>query len=226
MAGVFGEKVDLEEWLDPAVPGPHQGPVEEDSEGWNLIDMWGVWDCALCEFPTMQDIPRVYREIWAAAVAKVIRAIDTAEEGRQLERGLKWLLILPKAVFRQGKRGGKAGKGLVSKRMNCLVKGDWGELLNLLETDCKQAKLEDKKRKAKKEVIKEGIEIEKKRKNAMILLSKGLISKAVRRINSFGIGDMTDPAVLLQMQAKYPDRGHFLPASVTRGQCVEEYYWI
>ena len=147
MAGVFGEKVDLAEWIDPAVPGPHKGPVEDDSEGWNLVDLWDVWDCALCEFPIMQDIPRMYREIWAAAMAKVLRAIATAEEGKQLERSLKWFLILPKAVFRQAKRGGKAGKGLVAKRVNFLVKGDWGELLILLDTDCKEAKLEDKKNK-------------------------------------------------------------------------------
>ena len=55
----------------------------------------------------------------------------------------------------------------------------------------------------------------------MILLSKGLISKAVRIINSFGIGDMSDPDILHQMEAKYPDRGHLLPTSVSRGQCVD-----
>ena len=55
----------------------------------------------------------------------------------------------------------------------------------------------------------------------MLLLSKGLISKAVRRINSYGIGNMEDPAVLQQMEAKYPERGHPLPTEVSRGQCVD-----
>ena len=55
----------------------------------------------------------------------------------------------------------------------------------------------------------------------MLLLSKGLISKAVRMINSFGIGNMEDPAVLQQMEAKYPERGHPLPSAVSRGQCVD-----
>ena len=221
-AGVQGDKVNLAGYLDPVVPGPHQGPIGEDSEGWNLIDLWGVWDCTLCEFPTMQDIPREYREIWAAAVAKIVRAINVAEEGIELERALKWFLIIPKAIFRQSRRGGKAGKGLVAKRVNCLVKGDWGGLLALLEADCRQAKLEDRKgRNKKKGVSREEVELEKKRKNAMLLLSKGLIGKAVRRINSFGIGNMEEPAVLEQMKAKYPDRGHPLPDAVTRGQCVD-----
>ena len=92
----------------------------------------------------------------------------------------------------------------------------------MLEADCRQSKLEDRKgRNEKKGDSKEEVELEKKRKNAMLLLSKGLIGKAVRRINSFGIGNMEEPAVLEQMKAKYPDRGHPLPDAVTRGQCVD-----
>ena len=69
----------------------------------------------MCEFPTLLDIPRCYREVWAAAVGKVMTAIQENEVGIQLERGLKWFLIHPKALFRQGKRGGKAGKGLIAQ---------------------------------------------------------------------------------------------------------------
>ena len=86
--------------IDPLVPGPHPGPVDEDAEGWNLIDQWGVWVCTLCEFPNMKDIPRIYGEVWASAVAKILRAIQRADDGIDLERGLKWLLIIPKAIFR------------------------------------------------------------------------------------------------------------------------------
>ena len=55
----------------------------------------------------------------------------------------------------------------------------------------------------------------------MLLLSKGQISKAARRINSNGIANMDDPAIKDQMRSKYPDRGHPLPTTVTRGQCVD-----
>ena len=50
------------------------------------------------EFPTMQDIPSAMREIWSAGVAKVLRAVQAADEGLELERGLKWFLILPKLL--------------------------------------------------------------------------------------------------------------------------------
>ena len=69
------EQVSLEGWLDPEVPGPHIGPAEEDATGWNQIDKWGVWDCLLCQFPTMADIPGGYRAIWASSMAKILQAI-------------------------------------------------------------------------------------------------------------------------------------------------------
>ena len=58
-------------------------------------------------------------------------------------------------------------------------------------------------------------------KNAMLLLSKGPISKAVRRINSYGIANLEDPPILSQMKAKYPVGGYELPLSITKGQCVD-----
>lgn len=118
----------------------------EDTFGWNKIDQWGVWDFTLCQFPTMLGIPSCYRAAWAAAMGKVMTAIQVAEGGIQLERSLKWFLILPKALFRMGRRGGKAGKGLVAQRMNCLVREDWRGLLTLLEKDCKLAESEDRMR--------------------------------------------------------------------------------
>ena len=118
VAGIIGEQGLVQDLLDPEVPGPHLGPLVPDATGWNMIDSWGVWDCLLCEFPTIMDIPSCYREIWAAAVDKVLTAIQEAEGGINLERGLKWFLILPKALFRQGRRGGKAVKGLISQRVN------------------------------------------------------------------------------------------------------------
>ena len=225
VAGVQGDQVLLADWIDPPVPGPHPGPVIEDALGWNMIDLWGVWDCVLCEFPTMHNIPRVYREGWASAMEKILRVIESAEEGLELERGLKWFLILPKALFRQGRRGGKAGKGLVARRMNLHVREDWGGLLTLLDRDCRRARME--KQRARQVVQpgqmenREEVQMEKDRKNALLLLSRAHVSKAVRTITSYGIGDMSDPDILQQMEQKYPDRGIPLPASVSRGQCID-----
>ena len=69
--------------------------------------------------------------------------------------------------------------------------------------------------------VERSVEIEKKRKNALLLHSKGQISKAVRTITSNGIGDMEDPVIREQMESKYPARVHPLPHAVTKGQCVD-----
>ena len=152
-----------------------------------------------------------------------MRALHSAEEGIDLERSLKWFLILLKALFRQSKRGGKAGKGLLSQRMNCLVKGDWGGILTLLEKDTIMLREENRREKLtdKDKGRGEDKEIESKRRNALNLLSKGHISKAVRRINSYGMGDLENPQVREQMRAKYPDRGRPLPPTVSKGQCLD-----
>ena len=69
--------------------------------------------------------------------------------------------------------------------------------------------------------MREEVQLERDRKNALLLLAKGHISKAARVINSHGIGSMQDPHILRQMEQKYPERGIPLPASVSRGQCVD-----
>ena len=66
----------------------------------------------------------------------------------------------------------------------------------------------------------------RKRKNALSLLSRGLISKAVRTINSFGIGNMEDQETKQQMADKYPEGGAPLPPTVTKGQCVDSLHGL
>ena len=41
-----------------------------------------------------------------------------------------------------------------------------------------------------------------------------------------GIKDMKDPGVRQQMEQKYPDRGHPLPETVSRGQCVDNLHGL
>ena len=223
-----GEQVMIEQLLDPDVPGPHPGPVTDDVDGFSQIDKWGVWQCALCEFPILQNIPSGYRQTWATAVDRILVAIQESEGGLLLERALKWFLILPKALWRQGRRGGKAGKGLVAQRVNCLVRGDWGGLLTLLDKDCKMAEREDRRGRPRDTGTgrREEVEVQRKRNKALLLLSKGLVGKAVRTITSNGIGDMSDPQIRDQMAAKYPERVHQLPTTVTKRQCVDNLHGL
>ena len=93
----------------------------------------------------------------------------------------------------------------------------------MLETDCSLAEREYRRGRQRDRggERRQEVEVEKKRKNALLLLSKGLVKKAVRTITSYGAGDMSDPHIRAQMEAKYPARVHPLPPAVSRGQCVD-----
>ena len=66
----------------------------------------------------------------------------------------------------------------------------------MLERDCKLAEREDERRGRQQERERENIEegetaeLDRKRRNALLLLSKGQISKAVRTITSNGMADI------------------------------------
>ena len=53
------------------------------------------------------------------------------------------------------------------------------------------------------------------------MLSRGQIGRAVRRICSSGVASMDDPQVRNALQDKYKPREKDLPASVTKGQCIQ-----
>ena len=61
----------------------------------------------------------------------------------------------------------------------------------------------------------------KLRKKVLHLLARGQVSRAVKLICSHSLADMYDPQIIDAMQAKYPERGRELPATVTVGQCVD-----
>ena len=121
-------------------------------------------------------------------------------------------------MLRHAKRGGKAGRKLVAQRFNSLVMGDWENLVNLWEKDRKIMREEMKKRATRREGTTDS---DRETRQAVGLIAKGQVSKAVNRINSHGMASMSDPRVKAQVQAKYPTRGRDLPARVTKGNSVE-----
>ena len=112
--GLGREQIDLNQWLNPEVPGPTIDVGNEDDDGWKMIDRIGAWECGLALFPAMEVVPTRHREVWARAVTGVMRSILSASEGSvELDRALKWWLVLPQALLRQTRRGGNAGRSLV-----------------------------------------------------------------------------------------------------------------
>ena len=112
------------------MPGPREC-IGLHVDGWDQIDRIGVWEAYLCQFSLLEYVPWQHRETWAWAWGEVLRRIDGAEEA-ELERGLKWLLMLPQLLLRKARRGGQPGRGNVAKRFNSLaLHQDWGAVLRL-----------------------------------------------------------------------------------------------
>ena len=123
--------------------------------------------------------------------------------------------------FKIARRGGRAGRGEVAKRFNCLSTEDWGKLIDLWEEDVKLVEEKNARRSAaQRQPLTEEEEKNKKRSVALQLLSSRHVSEAVSRIKSHGIASMNDDWVRGQLYGKYPERGRDLPAYVTKGTCV------
>ena len=63
--------------------------------------------------------------------------------------------------------------------------------------------------------------MEKKTRQAVSLISKGKISKAVNRMTSHGVACLEDPRTKAALESKYPPRGKPMPDSVSKGQAVD-----
>ena len=202
----------------PQVPDSER--VDISGDGFDAIDKVGGWDSFFCEFSVVDEVPHQHREVWTWAWGHVLRRIDQASDDKELDRGLMWLCFLPQALLRRPKRGGQSGRGLVAERFNCLVRRDWGALVDLWERDKILARQLNNREKNRNNNSSEEI-TDKKRREVLKLLAKGQVSRAVGKINSRGLANVEDPGVMEQLQAKYPDRKRDLPSHVTKASPVE-----
>ena len=152
-----------------------------------------------------------------------MRRILSAQNERELERGLKWFLFSAQVFLREPKRGGTRGQsnGHLAARFDCLLRGDWGSLLALWVAD--KSALESRQGKARRGQNKDdpALSNAKLRKTALAMLARGQVGRAVRRICSDGVASLGDPAVRAALQTKYKPREKDIPLTVTRGECLQ-----
>ena len=149
--------------------------------------------------------------LWGLGLDTVLkRILEAPEEGVEIERALKWFLILPQALLRQVK-GGAAGRSLVAARFNAISQGNWGAIFERWQKDREK----ERERRARKQeqwlgevrVPEDESESEAKlRKKVLALLGQGKISKAVNLLNSHGVADTRDPRVMATIKSKYRQR--------------------
>ena len=107
--------------------------------------------------------------------------------------------------------------GHIKQRFNGVINGDYGLLVQLWMKDNELAKKKEERRGRGNTAS----DISKKARQAVSLISKGFISKATNRMISHGVASIDDPISKAALASKYPPRTKEMPASVTRGQCVD-----
>ena len=99
-----GNRLDLGPCAEIEVPGPTRLPATAD--GFGDIDALGAWECGLCPFRTLEEVPLPLREKFSKIVAKILLKHQQASSDAEETRALKWFLILPQLLLREAKRGG------------------------------------------------------------------------------------------------------------------------
>ena len=178
----------------------------------------------MCEFRTLEEVPPLYREKWTRAIAIILRRVISAQTDADVNRGLKWFLLSSQVFLREPKRGGRKGQsnGELAARFDCVVRGDWGTLITLLQSA--KAVHRQSNTSGQRQLRDEEGSVQanaKLRKTVLGMLSRGQVGRAVRRLCSHGVGSVEDPAVKTVLREKYKERGRDLPASVTKSECMQ-----
>ena len=222
-------KFSLQNFFSPVLPNTCQ--TRDDGEtvfvdDWHKIDSIHVNDCLLSITPAMQEVPNNHKHQFARAFEVCFQRFQDAAEQqnqRDIERALKWFLALPHMLLASPPRGGKAGQQLVKRRFDCIVAEDYGRLIEIFKSDREVVTLKNEKRKNIVSQRQGGEDPEKKTRNAISLISRGLISKAANRMTSFGVVNINDPVSKAALKSKYPSRGRGMQTHVTKGTPVDNF---
>ena len=165
-------------------------------------------------------IPWKYVKPWQLAQKKITDKVHSAldsssdvENDPAVTRSLKWWLISHALFFRHQGKTGRGQRRRYRHKDNTRNRFDWwsqGNMRKLVDLFVRDAETEARRHnrgpspsKAKAKTI----------KRAMEFLEMGLLSKCRSLLLSTGLGDMNDPAVVAQLDAKHPERQHDLPGS-------------
>lgn len=204
----------------PTVPGGRVDYVPGDQVGWTAIRRLGAWECALCRFSIMEDIPFQHEEAFVGAYEEILRRLDAAETQEDLEDSLKWMLVVSQALLRSPTRGGRAGRGQVAVRFSAITEGRWDKVIDMFVTDLKR--LEDRPARTRRTESEEEVEARMTAK-AVSLIAQGQVSRATNRLQSNGVAAMSDPEVLEEMKRKFPPRSRPIPEKVCKGVAVPDF---
>ena len=198
--------VDSADWAKPVIPLPSAPTGAND---WTAIDHIDVFDCFVSPFRQLDDIPTQFIESWALANVEVHEQYFDAPNDESRIRALKWILALHQILLRAPLRGGRRGHNDVPKRFQAWADGDLAYLV--------QKWMADRSFVARSRRSSHAASVAASLEQALSLIQRGELSRAQRLIESKGMGNLADAAVVEQLAGKHPLRKQALPDQLDAG---------
>ena len=174
----------------------------------------------LATIPLLPTVPKQWKETWALANTRVYKWIqDVDKNSDEYSDALKWELLLHKILLPSNKRqrgrkktGPRSPSGdSAAIRMTLFLQGDYQGLINRFQTQVNQVrstKSQKRGKQSKKQHASDAIQ------RAQDLMALGRFSKAHKTLLSHGLGDLSDPQIVLQIVNKQPQRREHIPSSI------------
>ena len=110
-------------------------------------------------------------------------------------------------LLRLPHKGGRRGRLMFAARFQAFESGEYSKLVTWYLQDRARQESRPRSRRRQTEAVEEAKAIVK----ALDFIAAGEISRAVRLLDSNGLADVSDPAVVAQLEAKHPARKQPLP---------------
>ena len=161
---------------------------------------------------TVEFIPSSLQEEWTYAWNCIHRFRAAAVTQEDKDRALKWILSLPQGLLHAPGRGGKDGLRQYRELTSRFVMWRRRQMAGLIEK--RKRAVAEAKSKQTGRLERAQTYNDKRVTKANRLIRRGAISRARRALESKGLGDLTNPVILAQMQAKHPPRLHEIDQDV------------
>jgi hypothetical protein len=185
-------------------------------DGWGAIDHILVGELEASAIPTV-DGPGSCRMGYAAFDCQVVQALEYARadaDQEQLNRLLKWGLVIPALIFRR-KKGGKPRN--VSDRIRL-----WndGEKMLLIQEWREEAQAYLKAQAARQPKKRTAQQTTGCGKGCSELPHRGKQGKALNKLMQNGVDELSDPRIEQQMETKHPQRAQVGVGAQKMDACV------
>ena len=208
VVGARGEY--LADWGDEDVvewPVPVERGGEVFPEGREAIRMIPVEQWCGSVFMHLGSVPRHLAEAWAGVLSRVLGWWLQADGKGGQEVALMWLGAVHSMLLRTPRRGGVQGQRMVNRRFEAWREGHYGLLVKwwLADREAVRDFVPAREKDGSDGVNSMAVKASLARK-VESLVAVGEVSRAVRLVQSKGVGDARDPRVVEQMRVKHPSR--------------------